>query len=44
MPLLQARIERYSQSEIRFNLMAITASRADELRKQIREMGMTPRI
>jgi len=32
-PAIQARIERYSSAEIRFNLMAVVASKADELQR-----------
>jgi ubiquitin carboxyl-terminal hydrolase L5 len=34
-PHIAARIEKYSASEIRFNLMAVVASRLDEMRAQI---------
>eukprot|EP00320_Phaeocystis_rex_P000591 CAMPEP_0119071910 /NCGR_PEP_ID=MMETSP1178-20130426/55604_1 /TAXON_ID=33656 /ORGANISM="unid sp, Strain CCMP2000" /LENGTH=310 /DNA_ID=CAMNT_0007053877 /DNA_START=41 /DNA_END=973 /DNA_ORIENTATION=+ len=34
-PAIQARIERYSGAEIRFNLMAIVASKAEALRAQL---------
>jgi len=38
-PAIQARIETYSSSEIRFNMMAVVASRADELKAQIAALG-----
>ena len=34
-PAIQARIERYAGAEIRFNLMAIVASKAEALRAQL---------
>ena len=34
-PSIQARIERYASSEIRFNLMAVVADRRATLRSQL---------